>query len=98
SERSMSTSKIADQLREKVAGIIPGGDIRVSAQSGLWILRRIFGSGGGEAVEVQLRGYNLNREKKISEEIKVRTEEITEVTGVRTDRREGRPAQNRNFT
>src|SRR5699024_8368801 len=97
SERAMSTSKIADQLREKVAGIIPGGDIRVSAQSGLWILRRIFGSGGGEAVEVQLRGYNLDRAKTISEEIKGRMEEIPEVTGVRTDRREGRPEQNMIF-
>ena len=94
SERSMSTSKIADQIREKVTGTVPGGDIRVSAQSGLWILRRIFGSGGGEAVELQLRGYDLEQAKTLSEEIKKRMEEIPEVTGVRTDRREGRPEQN----
>jgi len=94
SERSMSTSKIADQIREKVTGSVPGGDIRVSAQSGLWILRRIFGSGGGEAVELQLRGYDLEQAKTLSEEIKKRMEEIPEVTGVRTDRREGRPEQN----
>ena len=94
SERSMSTSKIADQIRKNVEGLVPGGDIRVSAQSGLWILRRIFGSGGGEAVEVQLRGYNLERAKNLSQEIQRRMEEIPEVTGVRTDRREGRPEQN----
>lgn len=94
SKRSISTSKLADQIREKVAGTVPGGDIRVSAQSGLWILRRIFGSGGGEAVEVQLRGYDLDRAKEISEEIKRRMEEIPEVEGVRTDRREGRPEEN----
>jgi HAE1 family hydrophobic/amphiphilic exporter-1 len=94
SDRSMSTSKIADQIRENVAGTVPGGDIRVSAQSGLWILRRIFGSGGGEAVELQLRGYDLEQAKTLSEEIKNRMEEIPEVTGVRTDRREGRPEQN----
>jgi HAE1 family hydrophobic/amphiphilic exporter-1 len=94
SERSMSTSKIADQIRENVAGTVPGGDIRVSAQSGLWILRRIFGSGGGEAVELQLRGYDLEQAKTLSEDIKRRMEEIPEVTGVRTDRREGRPEQN----
>lgn len=94
SERSMSTSKIADQIRQKVVGLIPGGDIRVDAQSGLWILRRLFGSGGGEAVEVQLRGYNLERAEQLSQEIKRRMEEIPEVTGVRTDRREGRPEQN----
>ncbi|HLR32458.1 MAG TPA: efflux RND transporter permease subunit, partial [Fodinibius sp.] len=94
SERSMSTSDIADQIRENVVGLVPGGDIRVTAQSGLWILRRLFGSGGGEEVEVQLRGYNLDQAKKLSEEIKRRMEEIPEVTGVRTDRREGRPEQN----
>ena len=94
SERSMSTSKIADQIRKNVAGTVPGGDIRVSAQSGLWILRRIFGSGGGEAVELQLRGYDLERAKTLSEDIKQRMEEIPEVTGVRTDRREARPEQN----
>lgn len=94
SERSMGTSELADQLREEVAGLIPGGDIRVSAQSGLWILRRLFGSGGGEAVEVQLRGYNLDQAKKLSQEIKLRMEEIPEVTGVRSELREGRPEQN----
>jgi len=94
SERSQSTSAIADQIRKNVQGVVPGGDIRVSAQSGLWILRRIFGSGGGEAVEVQLRGYNLDQAKTLSQEIKNRMEEIPEVTGVRTDRREGRPEQN----
>lgn len=97
SERSMSTSRIADQIRENVTGLVPGGDIRVSAQSGLWMLRRLFGSGGGEEVEVQLRGYNLNQAKALSEEIKRRMEEIPEVTGVRTDRREGRPEQNLTF-
>ncbi|MDZ7694799.1 MAG: hypothetical protein U5K69_27390 [Balneolaceae bacterium] len=48
SERSMSTSEIADQIRKNVQGLVPGGDIRVSAQSGLWMLRRLFGSGGAD--------------------------------------------------
>ncbi|MDX1617658.1 MAG: efflux RND transporter permease subunit [Balneolaceae bacterium] len=92
-ERSMTTSKIADRIRENVQGMIPGADIRVSAQSGLWILRRLFGSGGGEAVQVQLRGYNLEQAKQISQRMQLLMEEIPEVTGVRTDRREGRPEQ-----
>jgi HAE1 family hydrophobic/amphiphilic exporter-1 len=94
SERSVSTSELADQIRANVVGLIPGADIRVSAQSGLWMLRRIFGSGGGEAVEVQLRGHDLELAQEISNEIKRRMEELPEVTGVRTDRREGQPEQN----
>ncbi|MFH5830981.1 efflux RND transporter permease subunit [Halalkalibaculum sp. DA384] len=92
-ERSMSTSKIADQIRDNVQGLIPGADIRVSAQSGLWMLRRLFGSGGGTEVEVQLMGYNLDQAQEISNQIKLLMEEIPEVEGVRTDRREGRPEQ-----
>lgn len=94
SERSISTSALADSIRKKIVGTVPGGDIRVDAQSGLWILRRIFGSGGGEAVEVQLRGYNLDRAQQISQQIRLRMEEIPEIEGVRIDRREGRPEQN----
>ena len=97
SQRSMSTSELADKIRKDIDGLIPGGDTRVSAQSGLWILRRLFGSGGGEAVELQLRGYNLERAEQISQKIKLLMEEIPEVSGVRVDRREGRPEQNIEF-
>lgn len=94
SRRSIDTSELADQLREQLTGVIPGGDIRVTAQSGLWILRRIFGSGGNEAVEVQLRGYDLEKAKELGQRIKLAIEEIPEIEGVRVDRREGRPEQN----
>lgn len=97
SERSISTSELADNLRKDLQGLIPGGDLRVDAQSGMWILRRIFGSGGGEDVEVQLRGYNLDQAEKIAQEMVLRIEEIPEVSGVRTDRREGQPEQNIRF-
>ncbi|GAB4108356.1 MAG: efflux RND transporter permease subunit [Acidobacteriota bacterium] len=91
SARTVSTSELADLLREKVAGQIPGGDIRINAQSGLWILRRVFGSGGGEEVEVQLRGYDLEQAKRLAQQIKLRVEEIPGISGVRIDRGEGRP-------
>lgn len=91
SARTVSTSELADSLREKIAGQIPGGDIRINAQSGLWILRRVFGSGGGEEVEVQLRGYDLEQAKRLAQQIKLRVEEIPGISGVRIDRGEGRP-------
>jgi HAE1 family hydrophobic/amphiphilic exporter-1 len=97
SKRTVSTSELADKLSREVVGRIPGGDIRVSAQSGLWILRRIFGSGGGESISLQLRGYDLDRAQEIAQQIKLRMEEIPEITGVRVGRREGRPEQNFEF-
>ena len=94
SKRSISTSELAEQLREKIVGTIPGGDFRIEAQSGLWILNRLFGSGGGEDIEVQLRGYDLDQATKLSRTIQLLIEELPMVSGVRIDRREGRPEQN----
>lgn len=93
-KRNINSYELADQLREQIEGSIPGGSFRVQAQSGLWILRRIFGSGGDEAVQVQLRGFDLDLAEEISDEIRERMERIPEVRGVRSDRQEGRPEQN----
>lgn len=93
-ERSMNSFVLADEIREAVVGKIPGADIRVSAQSGLWMLRRLFGSGGGDAVEVELRGYDLAMADRISDDIRQIMEEAPEVADVRVSRREGRPEQN----
>ena len=94
SQRTVSSSELADQIRDEIEGSIPGGFFRVRAQSGLWILRRIFGSGGDEAVQIQLRGYDIETASELADEIRRRMERIPEVRGVRSDREEGRPEQN----
>ncbi|GAB5409509.1 MAG: efflux RND transporter permease subunit [Balneolaceae bacterium] len=94
SERSRKTSEIADEIRKNVEGKIPGAEIRVSAQSGLWILRRIFGSGdGNEAVQIQLRGYEIEKSYELAQQIKLEMENIPGVVGARVGRSEGRPEQ-----
>ena len=93
-KRNINSYDLADQLREQIEGSIPGGSFRVRAQSGLWILRRIFGSGGDEAVQVQLRGHDMALAEELSDEIRQRMERIPEVRGVRSDRQEGQPEQN----
>lgn len=95
SERSISTYALADEIRDKIEGTIPGGEFRVRAQTGLWILRRIFGSGGGdEAVQLQLRGNNLQQADEIAEDIVSRMERVPSVRDARSGRQEGRPEQN----
>ena len=44
---TIDPSVLADRLREATAGRIPGAEVRVEAQSGLGILRRIFSASGG---------------------------------------------------
>jgi HAE1 family hydrophobic/amphiphilic exporter-1 len=97
-ERSINTFALADSIRSEVVGKVPGADVRVSAQSGLWILRRVFSVGGGnEALQVELRGYDLDQAQKLSERIKQRLETLDGVAGARSGRREGRPEQNITF-
>ena len=93
-ERSINSFVLADRIRNHVEGKIPGGRIRVNAQSGLWMLRRLFGSGGSQAVQVELRGYNLDLADRLAEIIKRRMETVPEIADVRISRREGRPEEN----
>ena len=97
-ERSTNTFELADEIRSEVLGTVPGADIQVDAQSGLWILRRVFSSGGGnEALQVELRGYDLDKARSLSERIQSRLEGVEGVASARTGRREGRPEQNIRF-
>lgn len=93
-KREIDSFKLADQIRDHVAGKVPGADIRVNAQSGLWMLRRLFGSGGGEAVEVELRGYDIALADYLAQNIMEILKQIPEVADVRVSRREGRPEDN----
>ncbi len=53
----IGTTALADKLRTALDGQIPGADIRVRAQSGLWILRRIFRSGSrNQDISMEIRG------------------------------------------
>ena len=93
-KRTMDSFVIADQIRRGVEGKIPGAEIRVEAQSGLWMLRRLFGSGSGQAVQLELRGYDLDLADQLAHEIQRIMEQVPEIEDVRISRREGRPEQN----
>ncbi len=103
-DRGISSNALADDIREKVRGLIPGADIRVSARSGLWVLRRVFGGGGGggdedegESLRIQLRGNNLDVASDVSRQLIPMIERIPGITDVETDRREGTPQQDIRF-
>ena len=91
----IGTTALADKLRTALDGQIPGADIRVSAQSGLWILRRIFRSGGeNDDISIQIRGYDLNQAEQVGNRIRSAIEDIPGVEGVRVGRNTGRPQTN----
>jgi HAE1 family hydrophobic/amphiphilic exporter-1 len=89
---------LADRIREAAAGRIPGAEIRVQAQSGLWMLRRLFSAGGGaEAIEVQLRGHDLERGRQLAAQVERRIEAVPGIVEVNTTERQGRPEENLRF-
>jgi len=91
-ERSMGSSELADRIREAVAGEIPGAEIEVEAQEGLWILRRIFGSGGtGDALEIELRGWDLKEADRLAADIERRIARVPGIADTQVSRREGQP-------
>jgi HAE1 family hydrophobic/amphiphilic exporter-1 len=92
--RTMTGAQVADHLRAALEGKIPGGEVRVDAQPGLWILRRIFSSGEGQdAVEVELRGWDIDRADQLAAVMRTRMQQVPGITGVRVSRREGRPEE-----
>jgi HAE1 family hydrophobic/amphiphilic exporter-1 len=93
-ERQMKSSELADLVRREVEGKVPGGVLDVEAQQGLWMLNRVFSSGGGGgALEIELRGWELDRADRVAAEMRRRMEAIPGVTDVRVSRREGRPEE-----
>ncbi len=93
-ERSVNSFDLADRIRRHVSGKVPGFKIKVSAQSGLWMLRRLFGSGSGDALELEIRGYDLAMADRLAQEIKKQMQAVPEVADVEISRREGRPEHN----
>jgi HAE1 family hydrophobic/amphiphilic exporter-1 len=92
--RSMTSAMLADLVRREVDGEVPGGELDVEAQQGLWMLNRVFSSGGGgSAVELELRGWEIETADRVADEMRRRMQGIPGVTDVRVSRREGQPEQ-----
>lgn len=93
-ERTTSASRLADLIRDGVSSEIPGGELDVEAQQGLWMLNRVFSSGGsGSGVEIELRGWDLETADRVAADIRERLERVPGVADVRVPRREGRPEE-----
>jgi HAE1 family hydrophobic/amphiphilic exporter-1 len=94
-ERTIDPSEIADRLRAATAGRIPGAEVRIQAQSGMGMLTWLFSAGGrDDAIEIELRGYDLDRARQLAAEIGARMARVDGVVEIITGEREGRPEEN----
>ncbi|MEQ9453584.1 MAG: efflux RND transporter permease subunit [Phycisphaeraceae bacterium] len=90
-ERERSNEAIAEDLRQRLEGTIPGMTIRTRAPQGQNMLNRILPDGGGLAVEI--RGYELGVLEALAEQVVSRVTQVEGVTDVDAGRRAGAPQE-----
>lgn len=91
-ERTRSNTEIANDLRKRLTGKIPGMEVRVTAPQGQFLLDRILG-GGADGLSVEVRGFDLATlellAKRVAEEIK----DVPGITDIDTSLDDGLPQE-----
>jgi HAE1 family hydrophobic/amphiphilic exporter-1 len=81
------TDQVARELREAIVPIVPGGRIMVQPSEGFFLMRML--RGGGERLEVKVRGYDLDQAAHLAKQVSQMMSSVEGVTDVRVSRREG---------
>ncbi|MDD3620103.1 MAG: efflux RND transporter permease subunit, partial [Desulfobulbaceae bacterium] len=91
SGRDRSNLEIADDLRRRLTGAVPGMEIRTRAPQGQFLLERLLG--GDEGLTVEIRGYDLETLDGLAETVAETMVEVPGITDVRTNFDVGIPQQ-----
>ncbi len=91
SERSRSNVEIADDLRERLVGAVPGMEVRTRAPQGQFLLERVLGR--QEGLEVEVRGYDLETLGALALRAAEVVRAVPGVTDVEVSRDAGAPQQ-----
>ncbi|QDG51814.1 efflux RND transporter permease subunit [Persicimonas caeni] len=86
-QRDRSSEEIANDIRSMVTGLTPGADVRVRAGGGLWILRIM--RGGGDRLQLQVRGFDMDTGDKLALEVKEMMESTEGIASARISRQPG---------
>jgi len=88
-QRDRSNTEIADDLRQRLEGQIPGMTLRVRAPQGQFLLDRILG--GEEGVTVEVRGFELDTLNALADQVAGAIADTSGVTDVEVSSSEGVP-------
>jgi HAE1 family hydrophobic/amphiphilic exporter-1 len=91
SQRDRSNIEIAEDLRARLEGRIPGMEIRVRAPQGQFLLDRILG--GDEGLIVEVRGFELDTLALLTNRVMDAIKNVPGVTDIDSSRDEGTPQQ-----
>jgi len=91
SQRKRSNIDIANDLRKRLAGKIPGMTIRTRAPQGQFLLERILG--GDEGLTVEIRGFDLPGLESLGGQVAQLITNVPGITDVETSQKAGIPQQ-----
>jgi HAE1 family hydrophobic/amphiphilic exporter-1 len=90
-ERNRSNVEIADDLRRRLSGNIPGMDIRTRAPQGQFLLERLLG--GDQGLTIEIRGFALQTLDALAQRVASSIAGVAGITDVDTSREAGVPQQ-----
>jgi len=91
SQRQRSNVEIAQELRRRLSGKIPGMDIRTRAPQGQFLLDRILG--GDEGLTVEVRGFDLETLGVLANRVAEAIAAVPGITDIEISREAGSPQQ-----
>ncbi len=91
SQRRRSNIEIANDLRQRLRGKIPGMEIRTHAPQGQFLLERVLG--GDEGLTVEIRGFDLPTLEALGKQVSGMIAAISGVTDIETSQKSGIPQQ-----
>jgi len=90
-ERSRSNVEIANDLRQRLAGQIPGMIIRTRAPQGQFLLDRLLG--GDEGLTVEIRGFDLQVLDTLAAQAAKAIADVPGITDIEISQKAGIPQQ-----
>ncbi|HSL98614.1 MAG TPA: efflux RND transporter permease subunit, partial [Candidatus Limnocylindria bacterium] len=90
-KRSRSNVEIADDLRRRLTGNIPGMDIRTRAPQGQFLLDRLLGA--DEGLTIEIRGFDLFALDTLANRAAAAIRDVKGITDIDTSRETGVPQQ-----
>jgi HAE1 family hydrophobic/amphiphilic exporter-1 len=90
-QRERSNVEIAEDLRRRLDGSVPGMEIRVRAPQGQFILDRLLG--GDEGLTIEIRGYELATLDALARSVESSIDDVPGITDIQTSLEAGIPQQ-----
>lgn len=91
SQRKRSNTEIAEDLRQRLEGQIPGMEIRTRAPQGQFILERILG--GEDGLTIEIRGFEIEVLNLLASRVVEVLEEIPGIIDIETNQEAGIPQE-----